>query len=76
MCWDAVRPDLNCDCCRTLTLRRLAYSELYITLGRVFRQFDDLKTRKKAREELLYDDYFTSYHREAYNKFIFERAGQ
>ncbi|RLL99169.1 hypothetical protein CFD26_106052 [Aspergillus turcosus] len=55
---------------------QLAYSELYITLGRVFRQFDDLKTRKKTREELLYDDYFTSYHPEAYNKFIFERAGQ
>ncbi|GFF34720.1 trichodiene oxygenase [Aspergillus udagawae] len=53
---------------------QLAYAELYITLGRVFRQFDDLKTRKKAREELLYDDYFSAYHPEAYNKFIFERA--
>ncbi|KAF7172649.1 hypothetical protein CNMCM5623_004799 [Aspergillus felis] len=53
---------------------QLAYAELYITLGRVFRQFDNLKTRKKAREELLYDDYFSSYHPEEYNKFIFERA--
>jgi hypothetical protein len=72
MCWDVVRIDLNC-IVATLTLRSLAYAELYITLGRVSRQFDDLKTRKKAREELWYNDYFSSYHPEAY-KFIFERA--
>ncbi|EAW08477.1 cytochrome P450 [Aspergillus clavatus NRRL 1] len=55
---------------------QLAYSELYVTLGRVFRQFDDLKTRKRTKEELIYDDYFSSYHPEAYSKFIFERASR
>ena len=58
-----------------LTSHRLAYCELYVTLARVFRAFDDLKTPKKTREELLYDDFFSSYHPEACNKFLFERAG-
>lgn len=57
-----------------LTSYRLAYCELYVTLARVFRAFDDLKTPKKTREELLYDDFFSSYHPEACNKFLFERA--
>ncbi|GFF72251.1 LOW QUALITY PROTEIN: trichodiene oxygenase [Aspergillus lentulus] len=41
--------------------------KLYIALGRVFRQFDDLKMQKKARIELLYNGYL-SYRLEAYNK--------
>ncbi|PKY04740.1 cytochrome P450 [Aspergillus campestris IBT 28561] len=49
----------------------LAYCELYVTLGRVFRQFDNLKTPGKSREEMLYDDYFSSYHPEKYNQFLF-----
>lgn len=53
---------------------RLAYCELYVTLGRLFRQFDDLKTAQKSREELRYNDYFSSYHPAEYNKFIFEKA--
>ncbi|PLB45247.1 cytochrome P450 [Aspergillus steynii IBT 23096] len=52
----------------------LAYCELYTTLGHVFRQFDDLKTAHKSRDELLYNDYFSSYHPEENNKFVFERA--
>ncbi|OJJ39848.1 hypothetical protein ASPWEDRAFT_49717 [Aspergillus wentii DTO 134E9] len=52
----------------------LAYCELYVTLGRVFREFDDLKTRKKGEGEMIYDDYFSAYHPEKYNKFIFERS--
>lgn len=48
-------------------MRRLADAELYIALGRVFRQFDDLKMQKKARIELLYNGYL-SYRLEAYNK--------
>ncbi|OJJ43242.1 hypothetical protein ASPZODRAFT_103682 [Penicilliopsis zonata CBS 506.65] len=52
----------------------LAYCELYVTLGRVFRQFDNLKTRIKTRQELLYDDYFSMFHPEEYNKFYFERS--
>ncbi|KAI2981999.1 hypothetical protein CBS147344_9070 [Aspergillus niger] len=52
----------------------LAYCELYVTLGRLFRQFDNLKTAQKSREELRYNDYFSSYHPAEYNKFIFEKA--
>ncbi|THC89759.1 hypothetical protein EYZ11_010780 [Aspergillus tanneri] len=54
--------------------RQLAYCELYTTLGYVFREFDDLKIAQKSREELLYNDYFSSYHPEKNNRFIFERA--
>lgn len=53
MCWDAVRIDFNCIwivIIVTLTWCRLTYAELYVTLGRVFRQRDDLKTSRKARE--------------------------
>ncbi|KAL4890504.1 cytochrome P450 [Aspergillus ambiguus] len=53
----------------------LAYCELYLTLGRVFRQFDNLTTPAKTREELLYNDYFSSYHPEEFNKFVFEPRG-
>lgn len=73
MCRDAVRrfiPQFWKLLCR-LTLNRLAYCELYVTLGRVFRQFDSLKTPGKSREEMLYDDYFSSYHPEKYNQFLF-----
>lgn len=52
----------------------LAYCELYVTLGRLFRHFDDLKTPKKSKAELVYNDYFSSYHPEEYNKFIFQRS--
>jgi hypothetical protein len=58
----------------TRTLPRHAYAELYITLGRVFRQFDNLKTRKKAREGLLYNDYFPSYHPVSIQQIYIERA--
>ncbi|PWY94921.1 cytochrome P450 [Aspergillus sclerotioniger CBS 115572] len=53
----------------------LAYCELYVTIGRVFRQYDDLKTARKSREELRYNDYFSSYHTKGHTQFIFERAG-
>ncbi|EYE93682.1 cytochrome P450 [Aspergillus ruber CBS 135680] len=52
----------------------LAYCELYVTLGRVLRQFGDLKTRKKSPEELVLNDYFSGYHPAEYADFIFERA--
>lgn len=64
MCWDAVRIDFSCIwivIIVTLTWCRLTYAELYVTLGRVFRQRDDLKTSRKAREGLLYKNYFSSY---------------
>ncbi|KAM5440458.1 hypothetical protein McanMca71_003941 [Microsporum canis] len=54
---------------------QLAECELYVTLGRVLRSFSDLTIKPKAREELLYMDYFSSYHPEKYNKFYFELPG-
>lgn len=59
-----------------LTRNRLAYCELYVTLGHVFRQFDSLKTPGKSREEMIYDDYFSAYHPEKYNQFLFENSDQ
>ncbi|OKL62297.1 hypothetical protein UA08_02301 [Talaromyces atroroseus] len=52
----------------------LAYCELYVTLGRLFRHFDNLSTDRKPREDLYYNDYFSSYHSEENNKFIFRQA--
>lgn len=40
----------------------------------MFRQFDDLKTRKKSPEELVMNDYFTGYHPDEHAQFIFERV--
>ncbi|KAL4776899.1 cytochrome P450 [Aspergillus nidulans var. acristatus] len=52
----------------------LAYCELYVTLGRMFREFDNLKTPAKSREELIVDDGFSAYHPEKNNKFVFSLA--
>ncbi|PYH99944.1 cytochrome P450 [Aspergillus ellipticus CBS 707.79] len=52
----------------------LAYCELYVTLGRVFRRYNDLKTPRKSGKELMYNDYFSSYHTKGNNKFVFERG--
>ncbi|KAH8704058.1 cytochrome P450 [Talaromyces proteolyticus] len=52
----------------------LAYCELYVTLGRIFRHFDNLSTDHKSVEDLLYSDYFSSYHSEKGNKFDFRQA--
>ncbi|KAL2863990.1 cytochrome P450 [Aspergillus lucknowensis] len=49
----------------------LAYSELYIVLGRFFRTFRDLKTRHRSRTELLFNDYFSGFYTEENNDFIF-----
>lgn len=40
----------------------LAYCELYVTLGTLFRRFEHLKVNKLSPEDLVYDDYFSSYH--------------
>ena len=40
----------------------LAYCELYVTLGRFFRRFQHLKVHDTKREDMVYDDYFSSYH--------------
>jgi hypothetical protein len=40
----------------------LAYCELYVTLGTLFRRFEHLEASKLSPGDLLYDDYFSSYH--------------
>lgn len=40
----------------------LAYCELYVTLGTLFRRFDNLKVYNTGPEDLVYDDYFSTYH--------------
>ena len=40
----------------------LAYCELYVTLGMLFRRFGDLEVYNTGPEDLVYDDYFSSYH--------------
>jgi hypothetical protein len=40
----------------------LAYCELYVTLGTLFRRFDKLDVHNTGPEDLVYDDYFSSYH--------------
>lgn len=55
---------------------RLAYCELYVTLGRLFRQYDSLRTRKKQPEEMVYDDYFSSHHPVDHSQFIFKQSNQ
>jgi len=41
---------------------RLAYCELYVTLGTIFRRFDKMKGNHLTAEDLVYEDYFSSYH--------------
>ncbi|KAL4797409.1 cytochrome P450 [Aspergillus venezuelensis] len=52
----------------------LAYCELYVTLGRIFREFDNLKTSIKSKEAMLREDYFSGYHSKEHKKFIFEQV--
>lgn len=40
----------------------LAYCELYVTPSTLFRRFENLKANKISPEDLVYDDYFSSYH--------------
>ena len=41
----------------------LAYCELYVTVGTLFRRFPDLKVNELSAEDLAYDEYFSSYNR-------------
>ncbi|RAL13545.1 cytochrome P450 [Aspergillus homomorphus CBS 101889] len=52
----------------------LAYSELYIVLGRFFRAFRQLETRHKSKDELLYNDYFSGFFAEENEEFVFWSA--
>jgi hypothetical protein len=40
----------------------LAYCELYVTLGTLFRRFDKLEVYNTNPADLVYDDYFAIYH--------------
>jgi hypothetical protein len=49
---------------------RLAYSELYVTLGMFFHRFPvGLKVYKTTPWDMEYDDFFSSYHIEGRNWF-------
>ncbi|KAL8663689.1 MAG: hypothetical protein Q9202_003635 [Teloschistes flavicans] len=39
----------------------LAYCELYVSIGTLFRRFPNLTSNNLSGEELAYDDYFSSY---------------
>jgi len=41
---------------------RLAYCELYVTIGTLFHRFDHLKGNQLTAEDLVYEDYFASHH--------------
>jgi len=40
----------------------LAYCELYVTLGTIFRHFENMKADRLGPEDLVYDDYFAAFH--------------
>jgi hypothetical protein len=48
---------------------RLAYCELYVTLGTLFRRFEIMKGNHLTPDDLVYDDYFSSYHPISATKF-------
>jgi cytochrome P450 len=48
---------------------RLAYCEIYVTLGTLFRRFENMKSNHLTAEDLVLDDYFSSYHPISATKF-------
>jgi len=48
---------------------QLAYCELFVTLGTLFRNYGNLKPNDLTAEDLVYDDYFSSYHPFGSKKF-------
>jgi hypothetical protein len=53
---------------------RLAYCELYVTLGTIFRRFGNLKVHGIKPEDLILDDYFSTYHPDNVPKLHVVRA--
>lgn len=43
-------------------MHRLAYCELYVTLGTLFRQFENLKGNVLTERDLSYVDHFSGFH--------------
>jgi hypothetical protein len=55
---------------------RLAYCELYVTLGTLFRRFEHMKGNHLTPQDLAYDDYFSSYHSISATKFHVSAADE
>lgn len=49
--------------------RSLAYCELYVTIGTIVRRFAKLQGNELTAEDLIYEDYFSSYNPIAAKKF-------
>ena len=45
---------------KLIALCSLAYCDLLVTVGTLFRRFPNLKGNKLSAEDLVYDDYFSS----------------
>ena len=61
MCWNAVSFPISFVTDLTEFENRLAYSELYITIGTLLRRYPNLKTEKLEGRSLEYEDYFAPY---------------
>jgi hypothetical protein len=51
--------------CLALANRRdcsLAYCEMYVTLGTLFRRFERLQVWETSKEDLVFEEYFTPHH--------------
>ena len=55
--------------------QNLALCELYVTLGTLFRQFDDLAAFDVGPEDMTYVDYFTAFHPKGSRPFKVVRSG-
>jgi len=53
----------------TADYHRLAYCELYVSLGTLFRRFPTMKSNVLTPADLVYDDYFSGYHPTSATKF-------
>ena len=48
---------------------RLAYCELYVSLGTLFRRFGNVKSNILTPKDLVYEDYFSDYYLTKTTKF-------
>jgi hypothetical protein len=70
MCWDAVsRLQMSNEIIWLTNYHRLAYCELYVSLGTLFRRFPAMKSNVLTPADLVYDDYFSGYHPQGSTKF-------
>lgn len=66
------KPDLT----RELLRNSLAYCELYVSLGTLFRRYDNLLSNHLTAEDWEYDDYFSGYSRPGATKFHVSAGGK